>query len=145
MSVTIAPAQARDLARVAGALDGAGDVVLVASAGSSVSLPSELRQLLSAAVRAMSDGQEVIVAAKDSLVTAQEAADFLGVSRPTLIRILDLGEIPYERPNSHRRIRLADLVAYKEHRETSRAALDDLLASSVALDEYDTGEFVRTR
>ena len=145
MSVTIAPAQARELARVAGTLDEAGDVALVTSAGGRVSLPGELRQLLSAAVRAMSDGQEVILAAKDSVVTAQEAADLLGVSRPTLVRILDLGEIPYERPNSHRRIRLADLVAYKDRREANRAALDDLIASSVGLDDYDTGELVRTR
>jgi len=108
-------------------------------------LPGGLRELLDVAVRAMSDGQEVIVATKDRVVTAQEAADFLGVSRPTLIRILDLGEIPYERPNSHRRIKLADLVAYKDHREMSRAALDDLLESSADLDEYDSGEFVRTR
>ena len=93
----------------------------------------------------MSDGQEVIVATKDSYVTAQEAADYLGVSRPTLVRILDLGEIPYERPNSHRRIKLADLMAYKQRHEASRAALDDLLASSVDLEQYDTGEFVSTR
>ena len=145
MGLTIAPELYSDLAQIAGALDDAGDVALVTSAGCRAPLPGELRQLLSAAVRAMSDGQEVIVAAKDAVVTAQEAADFLGVSRPTLIRILDLGEIPYERPNSHRRIKLADLVAYKDHREMSRAALDDLLESSADLDEYDSGEFVRTR
>ncbi|MFV2084087.1 hypothetical protein [Micromonospora sp. LOL_021] len=28
----------------------------------------------------------------------------LGVSRPTLIKLLDDGEIPYSRPNSSRRI-----------------------------------------
>jgi excisionase family DNA binding protein len=145
MSLTIAPELHRDLAQVAGALDDAGEVALVTSAGSRVSLPGELRQLLSAAVHSLCDGHEVIVAAKDAVVTAQEAADFLGVSRPTLIRILGLGEIAYERPNSHRRIRLADLVAYQQRREVSRAALDGLLASSVDLDEYDTGEFVRTR
>jgi len=145
MSLTIAPARHPDLAQVTDALEEAGDVTLVTSTGSRASLPGELRQLLSAAVRAMSDGQDVIVAAKDSLVTTQEAADFLGVSRPTLIRILDLGEIPYERPNSHRRIRVADLVVYQERHEASRAALDDLLASSAGLDAYDTGEFVRTR
>ena len=144
MGITIASAPQRDLALVADVL-GDTDVALVTPGGSKTSLPGELRQLLSAAVRAMSDGQDVIVAAKDSLVTAQEAADFLGVSRPTLIRILDLGEIGYERPNNHRRIRFADLVAYKERREASRAAMDDLLASSVDLDAYDTGELVRTR
>ena len=145
MSVTVAPAPIRDLERVAAALDDDGSVLLVTPAGSQASLPGELRQLLRAAVLAMSDGQEVTVAGKDSVLTTQQAADSLGVSRPTIIRILDLGEIPYERANSHRRIRLADLVAYQERREASRAALDDLLASSVDLDEFDTGELIRTR
>jgi excisionase family DNA binding protein len=77
-------------------------------------------------------------------VTTQEAADFLGVSRPTMVRILDLGEVPFERPNSHRRIRFADLVKFKTEHEKSRAALDGLLESSVELDRFDGG-FVKTR
>jgi len=143
--MVMVPATQRDLAPVADTLGDADDVMLVTAGGSRASLPNELRQLLTAVVQAMLDGQDVIVAAKDSLVTAQEAADLLGVSRPTLIRILESGEIPYGRPNSHRRIRLADMVAYQERHAASRAALDDLLASSADLDEYDTGEFVRTR
>jgi excisionase family DNA binding protein len=92
----------------------------------------------------LTDGQEVLVATRESCLTAQEAADFLGVSRPTLIRVLDLGEIPFERPNSHRRIRLADVVAYKAERTRRRAALDELLSMSDDMAEHDGG-FVRTR
>jgi excisionase family DNA binding protein len=96
-------------------------------------------------VQALSDGQEVIVAAKDSYLTAQEAADFLGVSRPTMIRILDLGEVPYERPNSHRRIKVADLLRYKEKRAERRRVLDGMLAQSDEMDPYDIDHFVPTR
>ncbi|MFV0452665.1 MAG: excisionase family DNA-binding protein, partial [Propioniciclava sp.] len=36
----------------------------------------------------------------------QEAADFLGISRPTLVKLLEQGEIAYERPAAgrHRRV-----------------------------------------
>ena len=145
MTTTTTKQPAGDFALVASTLDDAGGVSLVTAAGDKVPLPEVLRQVLSTAARAMSSGQDIVVADKDRRVTAQEAADYLGVSRPTLIRILDLGEIPYERPRNHRRIKLADLVAYKADHEKRRAALDDLLTSSGDLEQYDTGEFVKTR
>ncbi|MDR1078360.1 MAG: helix-turn-helix domain-containing protein [Propionibacteriaceae bacterium] len=144
MVVTVAPGRADESARVADALDDGLEASLLTAAGEAVRLPGELRAVLSAAARALSDGQEVVVAGKDSYLTTQEAADFLGVSRPTLIRTLDLGEIPYQRPNSHRRIKLADLVAHQGERAARRAALDRSLAMSDELDQFDGG-FVPTR
>ncbi|MDR0991177.1 MAG: helix-turn-helix domain-containing protein [Propionibacteriaceae bacterium] len=107
-------------------------------------VPAEVSEAFEAAIKALSGGEDLVIGTKDSFVTTQEAADFLGVSRPTMIRILDLGEVPYERPNSHRRIRLVDLVKFKAEHEKRRAALDDLLESSAKLDQFDGG-FVKTR
>ncbi|MDQ6946911.1 MAG: excisionase family DNA-binding protein, partial [Actinomycetota bacterium] len=68
----------------------------------------------------------------------QEAADFLGVSRPTLVKLLEDGAIQFERPNRHRRVRLQDLLAFQERRRAERrAALNQLTAEAGELGLYD--------
>ena len=143
--MTVIPEYASDLAHVVDALTMEQDVSLLTAEGERVRLPTELREVLSTAARALSDGQEVIVATNDSYLTAKEGADFLGVSRPTMIRILDLGEVPYERPNSHRRIKLTDLAKYKAERTERRQILDSFLSQSDEMDQYDTDHFIPTR
>jgi excisionase family DNA binding protein len=53
-------------------------------------------------------------------MTTQQAADFLNVSRPYLIKLLEQGEIPYIKVGSHRRIRFEDLMEYKQQRNSKR-------------------------
>lgn len=58
----------------------------------------------------------------DRILTTQQAAELLGVSRPTVIRLLDENKIPYEKIGSHRRILLRDLLAYRERRRAEQYA-----------------------
>jgi len=51
---------------------------------------------------------------KSQRLTTREAADFLGISRPTLVKLLEGGEIPFEQPSRHRRVLLSDVVAFKQ-------------------------------
>jgi len=60
-------------------------------------------------------------------VTTGQAAELLGVSRSTMVRLLDAGRLPSDQPNKHRRVRLDDLLAYKESRH--RGVMDALAAS----------------
>ncbi len=104
----------------------------------SVELPSELRGLLSDVVRTMRRGQALTIAPLGQQLTTQEAADLLGVSRPTLVKLLDQGAIPYEQPSRHRRLRLADVLAFRDQRrQEQRTALRDLARSAQDMGLYD--------
>ncbi|MGL5857278.1 MAG: helix-turn-helix domain-containing protein [Angustibacter sp.] len=100
-----------------------------------VELPASVYQVLRQVVEAMQQGVAVTVAPRSQTLTTQEAADLLGVSRPTVIRLIDKGELTAERVGVHRRIQLRDLLAYREARRAAQyAALD---AMAVDLDDED--------
>jgi excisionase family DNA binding protein len=78
-------------------------------------------------------------------MTTQQAADFLGNSRPTVVRLLDEGRIPSVRLNSHRRVRLADVIAFRDRLAVERrAALAELSRDATANGLRSDG-FVTTR
>lgn len=96
-----------DLSKIATALDDPTVTI------DGIPVPDEVREVLRLIVDLSTSGS-VTVVAHPEVITTQEAADLLGVSRPTVIRLLDRGEIPYFRLNhgkgSHRRLRLADVI-----------------------------------
>ncbi|MFD4405945.1 helix-turn-helix domain-containing protein [Nocardia sp. NPDC058499] len=102
--------------------------VLVAADGSRVELPDAVYDVLRQVADALSNGMGVTVAPMNAMLTTQEAADYLGIARPTLVRILERGDLPMEKPGRHRFVRLADLIEYQAlQREQTRGALDDLI------------------
>lgn len=98
-----------------------------------VELPAEVYRALRQVVEALRQGLAVTVAPLTQTLTTQQAADLLGVSRPTVIKLLDEGKIPFERVGTHRRILLRDLLVYREQRRAEQYAA--LEATSVSLDE----------
>lgn len=94
-------------------------------------IPEEIFQALEQVANALAAGHGVTVAPYGALLTTQQAADFLGVSRPTLVKLLEGGEIEFEKRNRHRRVKLRALLAYQERsRQERRAGLEDLARSN---------------
>lgn len=74
------------------------------------------------------EGDALLLGGDTGAITMQDAADMLNVSRPTLVKMLEDGKIPYQQVGTHRRLRLADVVAYREERSRDRMeALRELI------------------
>jgi excisionase family DNA binding protein len=132
------PRDATALDELQVALDGEKAVSLALADGTSVVVPEQLRVVLSDVVAAMRRGQAISIISSTQSLTTQQAADILGVSRPTLIKLLESGQIPYETPGRHRRIKLTDLLAFREvRREERRAALDRMTVESQEFEALD--------
>jgi len=118
-------------------VNGYGHAELVGPDGARTPLPAAVYEVLHYVVLAMARGQAVTIAPHHQQLTTQEAADILGVSRPTLVKMLDDGLIPFTQPGRHRRVLLRDVLAFQEQRRMARqAALDELVEISEAADGY---------
>lgn len=103
-----------------------------------VELPEEVYDVLLHVVDAMRRGLSVTVSPTSQVLTTQQAADLLGISRPTLIKALDEGQLPYTRSGTHRRIALTDVLEYsKRRREAQYAAIDALSADVEETSDID--------
>lgn len=104
---------------------------LVDPDGNPRAIPDEIFNILEQVADALASGSGVTVAPYGMMMTTQQAADFLGVSRPTLVKMLEENVIPFEQPGRHRRVQLRHLVEYKERfRGERRRALAELAAQT---------------
>ena len=90
-------------------------------------------------LRAVGEGTAVNVEALPEVLTTGQAADLLGVSRPTVVAlIVESGKLPATRTGTHRRLQLSDVLALRERQAgTRREALRELTQVSEELGLYD--------
>ena len=106
--------------------------LLLGPDGERVPLPEEVYAVLVKVVEALREGKVITVVPRTERVTTQEAADFLGISRPTLVKLLDQGKIPYDQPGRHRRILFSDLLRYVQRQREERAAALDRMTEDAS-------------
>ncbi len=111
---------------------------LVFGNGEEVELPPDIMEILGNVAAAMHNGRAITVAPTNTVLSTQEAADLLGISRPTLVRLLEEGAIPFMKPRRHRRVQLVDLLEYQERqRQRANQALSDIISDAHAFGDYD--------
>jgi len=116
---------------------GASTLRLATEDGHLHPLPEPAERALRAALAALAAGDGVAVVPMRETLSSSQAARLLNVSRPHLITLLDRGEIPHSRTGTHRRLRLAEVLAYKVRRDHATGQhLDEILAEAQDSDEY---------
>ena len=94
-------------------------------------LPGHVIQMLLTVLSEMSQGNAISLIPRHQELSTQQAASILNVSRPFLVGLLEQGDIPHHKVGSHRRVRLEDVLAYKERVDERRFdALDRLTGVS---------------
>lgn len=96
--------------------------------GPAIEVPLPAFRLLLEILRGLSTGDGVAVVRTHAELTTQEAADLLNVSRPFLIGLIQKELIPCRRVGNRRKIRLIDLLNYKERDDQERRRVRDRLA-----------------
>lgn len=65
----------------------------------------------------------------ETVLTTQQVADILGVSRPFVVKLIDKGELPAQLVGTHRRVRASDLAQWKAENKRKRLqTLNELAA-----------------
>lgn len=113
------------------------------SAGDQVEIPREIYEVLVKVVEAMRNGMAVTLTPSSQTLTTQQAAELLGITRPTFVKLLNEGKIAYEKPGTHRRVRLVDVLNYMDARKNEQYAA--LAAMGTVDDEHSTASVERMK
>lgn len=136
---SVRPDQLDDVERLLGHVRAGRPARLVAPDGTEIELPGGLHALLVSIVEQLKAGNGVTVIPMHAELTTVEAAELLNVSRPFLIKQIEAGAIPHHMVGTHRRLRLADVLAYRDRMDTQAGdALDALVAEAEELGLYES-------
>lgn len=105
-------------------------------------LPPELVEMLDTALRGLESGRQLtlIVGSPDAdeVLTSQQAADVLNVSRPHVVKLANTGLLPHTRVGNRHRFRLEDVLAYAGAQSARR---DKVLTALQPAGGYTAGNF----
>ena len=114
---------AEDARKLQQALDGGTDITIFVD-GTVHRLPPQARDAVVDLLSRFSRGEAVTVSSVEEMLTTSQAAELAGISHTYLRNMTDRGEIPVEYRGTHRRIRLAAIMAWLERQRKKEAAAE---------------------
>ncbi len=106
--------------------------------GRPLDLPAPVAEALAEILEAAAEGEQALVLRSPEDLTTEQAAAVLGVSRPTVIRMVESGKLPARMVGTHRRLSLGDVLAHREASARHRTeALDEMAREAEELGLYD--------
>jgi excisionase family DNA binding protein len=92
-----------------------------------ISIPPGAVRLFLDVLTQLGQGRAVTILPKKAELTTQEAADYLNVSRPYVVKLIETGMLPARNVGTRRRIAFQDLVRFDDaDRKRRRAALNEV-------------------
>lgn len=102
-----------------------------------VEMPLKALPILQEILSMMAEGKIISFEEPSKEMTTQEAADFLNVSRPFFIKLLEQKKIPFHKVGNRRKVKTTDVIAYDEKIKNAR---EKALSEMVALSQEMEGE-----
>lgn len=111
--------------------------LMLASPDGPAPIPAELAELLTRVVSSVASGATVTIGSTPEELTTSVAARQLGVTRPTLMRMIRTGQIPAHKVGTHHRLKTTDVLEAKRQRlARQRQAFEQLRDLEDQLDQF---------
>lgn len=116
--------------------DEAVEQLVIRTGSREIVVPADVADFMTFVLRHTAEGGAFTISAEPEELSTTVAAKLLGISRPTLMKLIDKGEIPARKVGSHSRLLSRDVHALKARRATvRRRAFEELQA--ISEDLYD--------
>ena len=104
-----------------------------------IKIPLSALKLLGDILKAMSQGKLISLVPISTELTTQAAAEFIGCSRPHLVKLLEEGKIAYTKVGKHRRIKFDDIVKYRNQmKNQQKQHIIDIMNADEETGLYDS-------
>lgn len=103
--------------------------------GRNVDLPKDVSAIVTTVLESLSKGSRVVISTTPKELRTTAAAEMLGISRPTLLKLVREGELPSHKVGAHHRFLLNDVLEYRDKQQEIKR--EHFLAVRGSLDELE--------
>jgi excisionase family DNA binding protein len=104
-----------------------------------IRIPIHALRLLADILKELSKGNPISIVPIATEMTTQAAAEYLGCSRPHIVKLVEKGEIPFTKVGKHRRIKYEDVDRYrKEMKLKQRQSISKIMEMDEKSGLYDS-------